>query len=1251
MPTIKQFLDHIDNTLGSEDPIPADYGIDGMILGENPLHVICRAEREEDLDALYGLSIRSNFLELFQQNSGGPDTSPFHVLQTRERNGEIQPRPILNFLEGLLGNIAPQPTFPSGTRPESLGLIQLEPDQPLEPNHPSHHSDSLPLHPGVSTEPSSPLLPGYGRILGSHLQYDITLSLKNLLKKSLNPGLQLLLSDMQKGDLKIITGGENGIKLLRDDLYELKHHHAYASDMRIIGSKVYDTTIIFYYLTNHAGLSRSIPALPTHYTLFGESKGDLRLSETESSSSTFPHAPGKSPPRNEKIPTKTPIRTKDSNGGRYTLEDFKKAIRGLNLVNIYAEDVLRNKSDQVASNHLPLAQRAKIVFTEHLNRLEADISESLIRASLKLHHDHAIDLHNKIQMLGLPTLQPYFAALYPGEILRLPSSTAASSELSDLSSSSSSTVAVVAPPMPVTSSNGAVMPMQHSIHQSQKQFSFTSGASDLSSSSSSTVAVVAPPMPVTSSNGAVMPMQHSIHQSQKQFSFTSDASEIVGAVILYTKDDVCFVLGRTILNKYITVPCSHSFPTEMAWGALYYSIHFGALFSKTHSFLASTIFASIKTSSYVLPRMISNTQTQAPDVNIEASAAFGFAIGIFTQSASNFLLINVMPQIAATIGLSVVVTGVTLTTDVWQTGAVTAATFVAHDLLKTHSADQDYNPLILGIPPILAGFAALYFGFGILGALHVAHLSFTAIGLAHVSRNIAKTETFLKLITLGNLDEVKTFAANYPEMVNKQDANGVTPLLHAVLAQKHQVVKFLLEAGADPNVGDAKHQKPIHAAASMGSSSESSSSVMLDLVLYKADINVIIPPDNVTAIDIALKSNHINVAIFLISIGANFNISHVLSLPPQRRNSEYRVFSKLVARLQNHLTAKDNVRSVINVCNALYTLQQKGEKLNDSWDSWNKTCIGSIIRARGPDDTDAALCAKIQFSPQPNFCSKAELKSTTTPNKSDSEVETETFMQLIASGNLGAVRMFAAEHPGVVHRKDKQDLTPLEKAIIHDQMAIFLWLLDAKVSVNEAEADGNTALNVAARFLYAEKYMKPLLEAGADPNMGNTFKALHLVAHSGLISAIELLLSYGADINAIAPPSSYNASAIDAALVTSHPEAATFLVSRGACLNVSNFLSVSPQTRVSAGFNFQEFITHLQSYVKSAKDNVSGVINVCNALYVLQKGTDLGEWKAECAASIARTRGPDDTNDKLCAEIQFPTERDFCEIAGEITNE
>ena len=913
MPTIKEFLDHIYNTLGSEDPIPADYGIDGMILGENPLHVICRSECKEDFDALYGLSGRSNFLELFQQNSGGPDTSPFHKLQTRERNGEIQPRQILNFLEGLLGNIAPRPTFPSGTRPESLGLIQLEPDQPLEPNHPSHHSDSLPLHSGVSAESSSPLLPpSYGHITNSPLRYDMTLSLKNLLKRSPNLGLQALLADMKRGDLKIIGGEENGIKFLRDDLYELKHHHAGASNIRVVGGKVDDATIIFYYLTDHAGLNRGILALPTHYTLFGGSKGDLRLSGAESSSSaSLLHVPGKSPPRGDKTPPKTSIRTKDSSSEPCIPQDsaesvcltsirhFKYVIRTTErdvlpgLVDVYSRAVLDGGTcGHVAYNAIDVASRAKTVFNQYLSNLKIGekISDNLIEACLKLNQEHGIPLHSRIQDLTIPS-----------------SMASSSAPLAPSSSSSSlpSTAAVVAlpPPLPVTSSNSAAVAGRPT-HQSQKR---------------------------------------SKHPLQTQFSFTSGASEIVGAVILYTKDDVCFVLGRTILNKYITVPCSHSFPTEVAWGALYYSIHFGALFSKTHSFLASTIFASIKTSSYALPRMIADAQPHTPDAHIVVPAAFGLAIGIFTQSASNFLLINVIPQIAATIGLSVVVTDVTLTTDLWRTGAMTAATFVAYDLLKTHSVDQDYNPLILGIPPILAGFAALYFGFGILSALHVAHLSFTAIGFTHVLYNIGETEIFLKLITLGNLGEVKTFAANYPEMVNKQDANGVTPLLHAVLTQNYQVVKFLLEAGADPNVGDAKHQKPIHAAASMGLTS-----IMIALLLHKADINVIIPPDNVTAIDMALKSNHIGVAIFLISVGANFDISHVLSFPPQRRSLEYRVFSEFIAQLQNYfidITAKDDVSGVINVCNALYTLQQKGEKLNDSW---NKNCIVSIIHARGP---------------------------------------------------------------------------------------------------------------------------------------------------------------------------------------------------------------------------------------------------------------------------------------------------------------
>ena len=1208
MKTIEEFLSAInspDSTLGSDDPIPTD-PIEGMRVGENPLHVICR----KALDALYGLSGRPNFLGLFQQNSSGPNTSPFHVLKDRAENGEEQSKAILEFLQDFLGNIEPQQTFSPDADPTSLGLIPLEQGQPAA--QPLSKPPPQLSHPSVCAKPSPSLSPRYGYIINNpSLRYDITTKLEKCLENSPNSGIQLMLGDIMNGDLKIIgSDGTGGIKSFGSSTYEFKPCHAGTGDVRVIGREE-KGRIIFYYLTDHAGLKRPIPPLPTPCMLFGGSKVDLGLPDvpdTGSSSSASLHAPGKSPPRRDghKPPTKKPPNT----GGPHedsvdsvcleSLQHFKDVIRTTklevlkSLVGVYSKVVLNGgQCEHVIYNSIDVEPRAQLVFNKYLDSLKIweEIPENLTKAYLKLHKERGIPLHFRIQ---------------EEQTFSLPSLTAA-------------------PP----------------------QTLFTSLSSSSSTASPSLPAAKNPPK-----NGAVMSGQRIKHPPQKKAFFSPGLLvEVAGTVILYTKDDICSVLERTSLkgNKYIEIPCSHSFPTEWTWGVLYYFIHFGALFFKTNSFTASTIFASIKTSSYVLPRITADTQAQAS--NCAVSAAFGFATGIFTQLASNFLLINVMPQISMTMGLSVVVEYVTLTTGLWRTGIMTAATFVAHDLLNVpRFAFGHYNLLILVIPPILAGFAALYFGFGILGALHMVHFTRVAIEVLYMSGDARNSETFLKLIVSGNLDAVKTFVTKYPEVVNKRDEDSITPLFYAI--ENHQMVKLLLEAGADPNVGTAEHKKIIHLAAHRGLIP----AIKL-LLQYKADINAIIPSNNTTAIDVALGSAQLGVAIFLIAMGAHFNISRVLSLSPQERRVEYPLFPEFVAELQVYVkdtTAGESVIFLINVCNALYTLQQNNNvKLQDH--SWKENCNASIALTRGPGDTNAKLCTAIRFFPKPGFCGKATSpKNPTTSGESDGGGETKEFFKLIALGDLDEVQAFAVKHPGVVHKKDEHTVTPLEYAVIRNQMAIFLWLLDdEKVSVHEVNAQGRTTLSIASQFPHSEQYITRLLEAGADPNAGNN-PPVHMAAHRGLILVIKQLLLYGADINAIASSQFYNATATDMALVGNHLDAAIFLVTQGAHLNISYVLSFSPQKTSLECSVCLDFIAQLQSYVKHvpAGAGIREVINICNALYTLeQKGVDLDDgWRTDCAAGTAYACGSDDNNDELCAAIQFFTEFDFYGIAGKIAD-
>src|SRR5919106_3396365 len=76
---------------------------------------------------------------------------------------------------------------------------------------------------------------------------------------------------------------------------------------------------------------------------------------------------------------------------------------------------------------------------------------------------------------------------------------------------------------------------------------------------------------------------------------------------------------------------------------------------------------------------------------------------------------------------------------------------------------------------------------------------------------------FVEACRTGDVDAVQELLLADPELARSRDAHGSTPLHAAAARGHHQVVRLLLQQGADPNARDAgDNATPLHFAAGGG---------------------------------------------------------------------------------------------------------------------------------------------------------------------------------------------------------------------------------------------------------------------------------------------------------------------------------------------------------------------------------------------------------------------------------------------------
>jgi len=125
----------------------------------------------------------------------------------------------------------------------------------------------------------------------------------------------------------------------------------------------------------------------------------------------------------------------------------------------------------------------------------------------------------------------------------------------------------------------------------------------------------------------------------------------------------------------------------------------------------------------------------------------------------------------------------------------------------------------------------------------------------------------VRAVRKNNLNQVKELISQGYD-INLPDKNGDTALILAAYEGKTEILKLLLEAGADVTVLDpGMKATALHAAAYAGRTEAAKL-----LIEYKIDINKQGPYNGYTALHDAIWQNNIETAKVIIDAGADLNI-------------------------------------------------------------------------------------------------------------------------------------------------------------------------------------------------------------------------------------------------------------------------------------------------------------------------------------------------------------------------------------------
>jgi ankyrin repeat protein len=184
----------------------------------------------------------------------------------------------------------------------------------------------------------------------------------------------------------------------------------------------------------------------------------------------------------------------------------------------------------------------------------------------------------------------------------------------------------------------------------------------------------------------------------------------------------------------------------------------------------------------------------------------------------------------------------------------------------------------------------------------------TAMLLARYMRMVALAEeiarhkrrlSFYEAIVLGRLDQVRTWVASDPLLVNQLSSDGFPPLGLAAFFGQLAVLKYLLEQGADPNLSasNAMRVAPLHSAIAFSDSQVAHAMARL-LVESGSQVNAM-QQGGWTPLHEAADSNQLETAELLLANGADPGVCNDDGVTPLEL-ARHKSFDQMASLLQQY---------------------------------------------------------------------------------------------------------------------------------------------------------------------------------------------------------------------------------------------------------------------------------------------------------------------------------------------------------------